>query len=57
MGGRWMITTVQVTFIIKGELDDDQVKKYVALLRTQGVKVDMLLDVLLDESSVKDIEV
>ena len=57
MGGRWLVTTVQVTFILKGELDKEARVKFFEWLREQYVASGVALDVLLDEHTTQDVEV
>ena len=57
MGGRWIITTVQVTFILRGEQDEKERETFVEELKEHYLQGDKVIDVLLDDSSTKDVEV
>ncbi|MBA7708044.1 hypothetical protein ES703_116931 [subsurface metagenome] len=57
MGGRWMITAVQVTYILKGEVGGEAVEEFVKELSTILSPPHEILDVLLDDSTINDVEV
>lgn len=57
MGGRLMLTTVQVTMVFKGEWSDEEVEKFMEELRAKYQSNTLFVEALLDENTVTDVEV
>lgn len=57
MGGRLILTTIQVTLIFRKELTGDEVEILLDRLKDQYRSHDLFVDLLLDEYVYKDVEV
>ena len=57
MGGRLDLGFVQVTIVVKGEMNETIAKSYLSVINERLETEDKVIEVFLDEYGTKDVEV